>query len=628
MSEQTGKRRMAAVLAADVAGYSRLMGEDEEATIAALGRARAVFREHVGAHDGRVVDTAGDSVLSVFESVIEAVRAALAVQENLAARNADVPEDRRMQFRIGVHFGDIVEQDDGTIYGDGVNIAARLEGLAEPGGLTVSGTVHEHIDGKLGVGLADLGEQDVKNIARPVRAWRVAAGDAGTQHHRPRTKWWPMAVAGAACLIGILAWQFWPGAEPEPGLQTANNPFPIIAIVPFENQSGDADQDYFAMGLTDDLITRLVRFTDYTVIARDSTMQYVGGEADPRKVRADLGASYVIYGSVRKLENTVRITVRVADGESGRQIWSENFEGDLTVKNLFEIQDQITEQAAGRIGSGWGVLGTIEEASVSTDVPTESLDAYDCVLRNGTFWDGPTPEMHADLRDCLERAVETDPTYATAWANLSRMYRVEHEFGYNLLPDPLDRMLNAAQQAVSVNPNSWDSLAALAVAHFFLNDVEQGVSWARRAIEANPVGASILADLGLFMNFAGQVDEGMALLHKAIELNPSHPVWYNYGLSCGYYLLGDYEAGLAAALNLNWGYSWDYMYRAAFYAQLGRIEEARRELELLAEADPEFIPQAWDKFRTFNFPDETIRQFLEGLRLAGADIPEEPSLTE
>ncbi|MDP6954050.1 MAG: adenylate/guanylate cyclase domain-containing protein, partial [Alphaproteobacteria bacterium] len=356
---EAGRRRMAAVLAADVAGYSRLMGDDEEATIAALGRARAVFREHVDAHHGRVVDTAGDSVLSVFESVIEAVRATLAVQETLAARNADVPEDRRMQFRIGVHFGDIVEQEDGTIYGDGVNIAARLESLAEPGGLTVSGTVHEHIDGKLGVSLADLGEHEVKNIARPVRAWRVAAGGeaVGRDASRPKSMWFAATAAVAACLIGLGTWQIWPSQAPSPSPVVEGIDVPVIAVVPFENLSGDAEQDYFAIGITEDLIARLGRFNEYVVISRNSTMQYAGTAIDPRQVGEDLGARYVVYGSVRKLKETVRIAVQVVHGETGKQLWAETYEGDLTVAGLFDIQDRITETAAARIGDYSRVIG-------------------------------------------------------------------------------------------------------------------------------------------------------------------------------------------------------------------------------------------------------------------------------
>jgi adenylate cyclase len=619
---------MAAVLAADVAGYSRLMGDDEEATIAALERARAVFRESISHHDGRVVDTAGDSVLAVFESVVEAVRSARSVQETLAARNADAPEDRRMLFRIGIHFGDIVEQDDGTIYGDGVNIAARLESLAEPGGLTVSSSVHEHIDGKLGVEFSDLGEQEVKNIARPVHAWRVAAGDRPARSAGFKTKRWAAVTVAAACLMGVLAWQFWPEVEPGSGERTEDKRFPVIAVVPFENQSGDANQDYFAMGLTDDLITRLVRFTDYTVISRDSTMQYVGAAADPRQVRADLGASFVVYGSVRKLEDAVRITVRVADGKTGQQLWSEKFEGDLTVEGLFDIQDRITEQAASRIGDWWGVVRSAERASVSTTVPTQNLDAYDCVLRMYTFWDGPTPELHAELRDCFERAVETDPTYSTAWAQLANIYRVEHTFGFNALPNPLDRMFHAAKSAIHTNPDGWQERTILAQAYFFRHDNDQFHTWAQRAIAADPPSASGLADLGLFLNLAGYVDEGMPLLLKAIKLNPDHPSWYAYGLSCGYYLLGEYEAGLTAALKLDWGTSWDYMYRALFYAQLDRMDEARRELEMLVEVDPEYIPKVWDRYRIYNLPDESIHQFLEGLRLAGADVPKDPRLTQ
>jgi class 3 adenylate cyclase/TolB-like protein len=634
-NDTSHERKLVTILAADVAGYSRLMADDEVATMQTLTAYRAVFSGHVTDHKGRVVDTAGDSVLATFDSVVEAVQAAVDIQRDLATANETLPGHRKMHFRIGVNLGDIIVRDDGTIYGDGVNVAARLEALAEPGGVMIADFTRQAVEGKLAVGLADAGEHEVKNIAKPVRAWRVAAGDSPAPVPAPKMNWrWAVATVSCAFLLGILTWQFWPwigaepGPEPEPVQGTEEDHFPVIAVVPFENQSGDPEQDYFAIGLTDDLITRLLRFTDYTVIARDSTMQYVGTGADPRQIRADLGARYIVYGGVRRLEDTVRISVRVADGETGEQLWSENFESDLTVANLFEIQDQITEQAAAKIGDYWGVIDIAERSSISTEVPTQSLSAYDCVTKSGTYWDGPTPEKHAEIRDCLERAVETEPSYSNAWASLALIYRSEHEYGFNVLPNPMDRALHAAQRAVEEDPEAWWPASVMADTYFYRHEMDQFRTWAKRAIALNPSGATALASLGAQMNFAGYVQDGMELMVKAVRLNPRHQSWYNYGLSCGYYLMGDYEAGLAAALKLDWGYSWDYMYRAAFYAQLGRMDEARRELELLAEADPEYIPKAWDRFRTFNFPDENISQFLEGLRMAGADIPEDPPLTQ
>jgi adenylate cyclase len=289
---------MAAVLAADVAGYSRLMGADEDATIAALGRAREVFRAAVEGHDGRVVDTAGDSVLAIFESVVEAVRGALSVQEILAIHDADVAEDRRMRFRIGIHFGDIVEQDDGTIYGDGVNIAARLESLAEPGGLTISGTVHEHVDGKLGIDISDLGEQEVKNIAKPVRAWRVAVGGEPAPASQRRGKRLAL-IAVAVALVVIASGGAWQILEPGggkldapagPDLALTMPTGPKIAVIPFTNSSGDPNDKFFSDGLTEDIITRLTGFQDLFIFARNSTSKYAGQNGVAGTIGEELGA--------------------------------------------------------------------------------------------------------------------------------------------------------------------------------------------------------------------------------------------------------------------------------------------------------------------------------------------------
>ena len=626
MADADVKRRLAAILAADVAGYSRLMGDDERATIATLREYRDVFRARIEANGGRVVDMAGDSVLSVFDSASGAVQAATETQGDLASRNEGLPEERRMLFRIGVNLGDIEEAEDGTVYGDGVNVAARLEAMANPGGINVSGSVFDSVRSKLGLPFAYLGEHDVKNIADPVRAYSLGGGRAA-RRGTPKRAWWAAGAVAAALLVAVGAWQMWPKAPVQVAPLVVATVDPVIAVIPFENLSGEPEQDYFATGLTDTMIERLGRFSQYAVISRSSTMQFSGATVDPRQIAEDLGVRYIVYGSVQKLDKTIRLSVRVVSGDTGEQLWAETYEGDLTASSLFQIQDEITEKAVGVIADYRGVIGQAERDTVRNDTPTESLEAYECTLRAMVFWDGPTPDLHAAVRDCLESAVKVEPTYADAWAFLSEMYWVEHQFRFNVLPDSLDRSLDAAQKAFEADPNYWFTPYVVAEAHFYRHEVDSFFAWAERALAMNVGNATALASLGGKMLQAGRVDEGLSLVLKGAKLNPRYPSWYNYYISGGHYMRGEYEESLTSALRLDWGINWDYVYRAVAYAQLGRISEARNEIEALEKIDPEFGDEVWQRFRIFNFPDDRIRQYLEGLRKAGLDVSDEPPLT-
>ena len=317
MAEAVIKQRLAAILAADAAGYSRLMSADERATLAALDSARAIFRHHVEAHQGRVIDTAGDSVLAVFDTATGAVAASLAVQQALAAAAAHVPEERQMRFRIGVHLGDVMEKADGTVYGDGVNIASRLQGLAEPGGITVSDAVQSAVQGRVDASFSDQGVQEVKNILHTVHAFRVVAARSE-------------APAGA----------------PEPSKRLPADK-PSIAVLPFANMSGDSEQEYFADGISEDIITGLSRLRWFFVIARNSSFAYKGKSVDMKRVARELAVRYVLEGSVRKGGNRVRITAQLIDAQSGNHLWAQRYDGDLT--DVFALQDEITQKVVAAI---------------------------------------------------------------------------------------------------------------------------------------------------------------------------------------------------------------------------------------------------------------------------------------
>jgi adenylate cyclase len=647
MAENVVRQRLAAILAADVAGYSRLMGDDEPATMDALDAARAVFTEHIEANQGRVVDTAGDSVLAVFETTEGAVLASVAIQDQLAEINEPVPDERRMWFRIGLHLGDIREKADGTVFGDGVNVAARLEGLADPGAIIVSDAVQVVLRDRLDIGFADAGSHEVKNVKNPVQAYRVlrdsSEGESiafkhGATKQLRRPKLVVGLVAAFAVLIGLSAWWFTIRVE-GPQMVTAegiptDDPLlavptgPAIAVLPLENLSEQANQDFFADGLTEDIITRLSRFPDFFVIARNSTNQYKGQAVDVRQVGRDLGARYVVEGSVRRSEETVRVTVRVLDAKTGTRLWSETYDRELTAANLFEVQDEITGSVASTIADEWGVLLRADIEAIKGK-PTDSLDAYECVLRAIRFYDAVTPSEHLVVRGCLERAVEIDPNYATAWGWLANFYLDEYRWGFNPLPEPLDRALHAGRRAISLDADDEQSRAFLAKVYLFRGEVDMFSAEAEQAIALNPNNSSVLADIGIYTMVVGDLDRGFALVKKAVALNPKHPGWYYFAFAFYHYQRGEYELALDMALRVNLPeFFWTQIYLATIYGELGRPTEAREAVNALLALYPGFAEEFWSVMRKSGNPYSVGENFAEGLRKAGMDIPDRPEATE
>ncbi len=636
MAETT--RRLAAILSADVAGYSRLMGDDEAATVAALDESRAIFRERIAAHKGRVVDTAGDSVLSVFDSVVEAVQCAVAVQEDLARRNQALPEDRRMRFRIGVNLGDIIAKDDGTIYGDGVNIAARLESLAEPGGVTLSEDAYRQVRNKTDVGFEDIGEHTAKNIAEPVRAYRVVAEADGATTPSTRKKGKAGLMAAAAVVLmavaGVATWYFAPRPEAPPApvesapVERMGPPLsekPSIAVLPFDNMSGDPEQDYFADGLTEEIIGALARLPDLAVIARNSTFRYKDQSIDVRAVGRQLGVRYLIEGSVRRAADTVRVTAQLIETESGAHLWSETYDRALTPENLFAIQDDIAAAVATTLGDRYGIIRQAGLA-VAKRKPPASLSAYECVLLAMEHLRTLSAGTNKAARVCLERAVETDPGYMAAWANLARIYVDAARMDYDPRPDALDRALDAARRAVALAPSDAEAHWSLAHVHFFRGELDAFKVEAERTIETADKGASVLASAGLFLAYAGEWDKGLALIDEAAALDPHHPGWYHAGAFFDHYRKGEYEQALATAQRMGLpDYVWTNASVAAAYGQLGRRDDARPTVRLILELDPDFAATARaSRWKWFRYQEDLLDHFMDGLRKAGLDIPDAP----
>jgi len=634
------KRKLAAILSADVAGYSRLMGADEEATVAALNACRAIFKDEIESRNGRVVDTAGDSVLAEFPSVVEAVRTAVEVQHALAHRNDGLPKDQQMLFRIGVNLGDVIEQDDGTIYGDGVNIAARLESLAEPGHVCISESAHMQVRNKLDVGFEDIGEHEVKNIADPVRTYRVLTdGSPATIPTYAGVIFGKRAgliVAVSVVVLAIGGVAIWQGTRPPPAPppETVAEPVdpvlamptgPSIAVLPFDNMSGDPEQDFFADGLTEEIITALTRFSNMHVISRNSTFAYKGQAMDTRTVAKELGAASVLEGSVRRVGETVRITAQLINGVSGVHLWADTYERAYTPANVFEIQDEVTGQVVANIADSHGVISRFN-AKRTVRTPPEKLSSYECVLRtfeyHRSFANDPDAlPKFIDVRACLERAVAEEPDYANAWTNLSSIYFYEHAYEYDPRPNAKQRQFDTAQRAVELDPQSASARAALADAYFHLADLESFHREADLAIALNPNDQDTLGLLGNSIAYTGEWEKGLKLVKKAIALGPNYPTWFHMAIAKYHFQKGEYESALEEFRKVKWDNWMGQLQMSYVNGALGRTADASEAVAKLQELWPGFtIETAREVYRSYNFQESYIERMAEGLRKAG--LPE------
>ena len=592
MDPSEGERKLVAILSADAAGYSRLMGADEAATVRTLTACRDLFKAAVASHHGRVVDTAGDSVLSVFDSVVEAVDCAAEVQRALGDHNADLPEDRRMRFRIGVNLGDVIARDDGTIYGDGVNIAARLESLAEPGGITVSGSVYDSVAGKLDLTFESLGEQTVKNIARPVRAYRVGGG---------------VAVETAP-------------VSDQPALPNR----PSIAVLPFANMSGDPDQEFFADGIAEDLITALSGLHGLFVTARNSTFTYKGQAVDVKQVGADLGVRYVLEGSVRKGGNRVRVTAQLIDGATGNHVWAQRYDRDLD--DIFAVQDEITEAIVASIVPE---LDTAERER-ARHKPTGNLDAWECYQRGLWHLFRFSKAETEAARALFERARDLDPGFSSALAALAWSHMIDSVLGFTEDHETSRRdAMAGARAALRCDENDPLAHAIICRLHFIGGDFEPAIAAGRAAIDKGPNFAIAHFYLGHALALADQHEEGLEEIRTAIRLSPRDPYLWGFETIMAMQLssLELYDeahefARRAVTHPTAQGYA--FATHASVLGYLGRIEEGRRAVaELIAlqpDFSPDFVRRAYPGYSGVGFD-----HFFEGLRLVGFAFPDDPA---
>jgi len=533
------QRKLAAILSADVAGYSRLMGDDEVATIRTLSEYRAVISEIVAGHHGRVVDMPGDNLLAEFGSAIDAVEAALAMQRELGARNAQLPETRRMAFRVGVNLGDIIIEDT-RIYGDGVNIAARVESLAPAGGICVSAKVHEEVSRKLDLTFEDLGEHELKNIAARVRVYRVGAEGIST------------TVGRAATLPQS------PGAAK-----------PSILVLPFTNLSGAPDQDYFADGLTEDILTDLSRFRELFVISRNTSFKFKGQTVDVKKVAREFGVQYVVEGSVRKAGNRVRVTVQLIDAESDHHVWAERYDRDL--EDIFAIQDEVTSAIVATLP---GRLEAAARRRAERKQPANMV-AYECVLEAKVLHHRSSRDDNARALSLIERAVELDPRYAHAHAwhacilgqQLSNGWSAD--FGATVM-----EIESELQVALGLDENDSDVHRILAAVRLTRNDFDKAVYHQQRALALNPNDDLIVVQQGEILTWLGQGEEGIEWIHKAMRINPFHPERFWFHLARAQFVAKRYADAVESVGHITAADGLHHALLAACYAQLNNTERA------------------------------------------------------
>ena len=614
------KRRLAAILSADVRGFSRLMEADEEGTLRTLKSHRASIDALIARHDGRIVGTAGDSILAEFASPVEAARCAVEVQEDLAKRNADLPRGRRLEFRIGINLGDVVVEG-ADLFGDGVNVAARLQALADPGGVFVSGGIYDQIKTKLPFGYDFLGAQRVKNIVEPVRVYRLhhePAAALRSRAARRRRRWILITAVTAlplAAAVGI--WQAMPLLGPVIDRVSGSSrtlPAPgraSIAVLPFANQS-DAEDDYFSEGLTEDLISALGRFSSLSVMSWNAVAPYKNQVVSPEELARNLPVRYVVDGSVRRAGEWVRITARLSDAERGTLLWSERY--DEAAGDIFAVQDSITRRVVGTLAARVNYLE--QERAVAK--PTASLDAYDYFLRGRQSFRRLTRSANVEAQEMFERAIELDHDYADAYAALAFTYSKAAEMGWTERPQvALERAHDLAQAALRLDPSDELAHVLLGLFYAYQRQYESALAELDLATEANPNDSAHYAERGWVLVLTGRWDQAINVLEAGLRDDPNPtPNTFN-NLAMAHYFRGDYDAAIVTlerAVGRHPQHVPLHIALTAAYAGAGRTDDAMRAAAAVRRLHPFFETELYgDAFR-----DPTDRERIrEDLGKAG-----------
>jgi adenylate cyclase len=629
MTAEKVKRKLTAILSADVKGYSRLMGEDEVGTIRVLQTYRGVISDLIQKKGGRVVDSPGDNVLAEFASVVDALESAVEIQRELKVRNADRSESRRMEFRIGINLGDVVEEGE-RIYGDGVNIAARIEGLADGGGICISGTAFDHIGKRLPLGYEYMGEQEVKNIEKLVRVYRVLmepeqAGKVIGEKVPRRIQWlWgAAAVALLVLVVGGLVWNFYwraPKFEPasEEKMAYPLPDKPSIAVLPFDNISGDREQDYIADGITENIISYLSKIPEMFVIDRKSTSAYKGKQLRIQQVSEDLGVQYILEGSVQKSVNKLRVTAQLVDALKGHQLWTERYDRDF--QDLFALQDEITANILKAIG----VQLTGERLIIQSD--TTNLEAWGYANKALSLNFIGKKEAVLEARALSEKAVKLDPNYGYAWSIHAWTYIIPVLLGYADSPtDSLKRAAELAQKVEATGKAPGVFHHTMLAVYLLQGRYDEAIAEGEKAVAIVPNEADHYVFLGLALCFAGRPNEAIANTKKAMRLYPNHPTHYFVFLGRAYELAGQYSEAIAAfnkaiehSVKGEYPIIEAHEFLAIIYARLGHMDKAKSHADELLKIDPKYTA---DSFRIrYPYKDPAYTDNLVSL-LVKAGLP-------
>ena len=619
------ERRLTTILAADVAGYSRLMEAHEQSTYSALKtHLDELILPNVEAGNGRIVKLMGDGLLAEFDSVVSAVECSLALQRGMAERNADVPEDAKIILRIGIHLGDVIVEGD-DIFGDGVNVAARLEAMAEPGAVCISRQVLDQIETKINVARSDLGSCKVKNLTRPVHVYRLDPfGATSAKYAQPKSRRPLSLVAALAAVFGtaVFLWQPWNkhiiNAEQRTELRDTSG-LPSVAVLPFENLSGDHSDDYLADGLTDDLITDLARLSGLVVISRSSTLPYKGLSPEVSDVAGELGARYIVLGTMRRSGDTLRINAKLVDSETDAHIWAQRYDRDA--KDLLDLQDDVRAQ----IVSALQVRFTPEEFESISQSKTENPQAYDAYLRARQQESYFTETSTREAIRLYRLALEYDPDFALATARLAIAYTVAVDNGWVTDADEsLELARSLATQAIARDPNLPTGYWAMA--RYYTRDqtwdADKAIDALETAISIDPNYADGYAFLANTLQFVGRSEEGLGMIDTAMRLNPNFPFWYHFTRGANQFHLSRYaeaRTSFETAIERNPGWPASYRYLISTLGHLGDIDEAEWQIEEFQALGFDLNLAEQKAGNKIQDPDYR-EQFLEGLRKAG--VPE------
>jgi TolB-like protein/class 3 adenylate cyclase/predicted Zn-dependent protease len=632
MADEGFKRKLTAILSADVEGYSRLMDDDEEATIRTLTDYREAMRNLIQQHRGRVVDTTGDNLLAEFKSAVDAVNCSVEIQRELAERNTELPYERRMEFRIGVNVGDVVEEED-RIYGDGVNIAARVEGLAEAGGICISGRVYDQVENKLDLEFEYLGEQEVKNIARPISVYRVLSYPGAAAHRvvkakdAVRKKWRKIALATAAVLVVAIAvatiWNFYlrPPSVEVASVEKMAHPLPdkpSIVVLPFDNLSKDPDQDYLVDGITDQIITGLSMIPHMFVIARESSFSYKKKDVEIRQISEELGVQYVLEGSVQVSGNRIRITALLIDALSGHHIWSERYDREL--EDIFALQDEIMikiMQAMQLKVAGLAIL--------DNQPAPPSVEAFDKISKAIVYVYRYNKNDMAHGRKLYEEAIALSPEYGPAYRLLAWTHFHDSRLGYSESPaESLKKAEELANKAVSLGDDKAYSL--LSQIYLRKGQYDKAITIGEKGLANSSNWPQYPANFSWVLTLVGRDDEAISLIEKAIRLNPNYPYWYIGIAGACYFNVRRYEEALEASKqcvqkNPNFVHGWIFL--AASYSLLERDDKARETAKEMLKIFPGVSIKQMASLLPYKDPARQ-KLWLDALRKAG--VPENPPL--